>query len=167
MKESNNFVDISYSTRRLITLITIVIVIAFASITYGTVKYGDSNSKSQIEDIADATMYLTAAHLDIEDVEEETGFSYIGKDPELDIAYYINTAVRPVLQYTGAITIEGISECSIDSIMKGYFLVKVVDTTEVYAGLSGVRVCDTEGRNIGFVSELTEDGYLKCMTIIE
>lgn len=108
-------------------------------------------------------LYITAAHLDPETV---IGYTLIHTDTERDAAYYIKDDYTYHYPEVGETVYFANCKGIVESIKKGVgFYVSVDKDSEIYKGLSGVRVKDSKGRDIAFVSSAKSKEKILCVSL--
>ena len=113
----------------------------------------------QKREVIGSPVYITAAHLNPESLP---GYTRIYADRDRDTAYYLKDDFD---YYTPSIG----EEVTIDSMQ--YMVTSVKDNVgfyvkcdDAYRGMSGSRVLDTGGNEIGFVSASQPNGELLCIS---
>lgn len=107
-----------------------------------------------------SNVLITAAHL-----EKVDGYKLLYKDGSRDVAYYIKENVSLSIIQPQPVTIDGLQDCKITSSYEGGFTVETSRTDLIHSGLSGTRVKDLGGQDIGFISALLKDGKIDCKTL--
>lgn len=128
-------------------------------LTTGQIEVVSKEEKNK-EIVLNSNILITAAHL-----PEVEGYSLLYKDEARDTAYYL----RDDRQYTTVdfqhVVIDGLGDCVIDEVYSGGFIISVPDKNLINAGLSGSRVKNTDGKEIGFISALLKNGRIDCKTL--
>lgn len=105
-------------------------------------------------------VYITAAHIPSEDLP---GYTLMYSDTERDTAYYLKDDYTYHYPNIGEMVVVDGNTCKVTSIQQGIgFNVKC---EKAYRGMSGSRVTNTAGEEIGFVSKSQPNGELLCIAI--
>lgn len=128
-----------------------------------------SNEKVEIVQVEEnkqvelnSNILITAAHL-----PEVDGYTLLYKDEKggRDTAYYL----RNDRQYTTIdfqhVVVDGLGDCVVDEVYSGGFIITTPDKNLINTGLSGSRVKNLDGKDIGFISSLLQNGRIDCKTL--
>ena len=106
-------------------------------------------------------LIISAAHL-----EKIDGYTKIYTDKDRDVSYYVkdkkDLSVLPVGMKVQA---EYLKECTVTNSGPGWFIFSVNNPENITSGMSGNRVKDSSGEDIGFISELVNNKEVKCYTL--
>ena len=108
-------------------------------------------------------LYITAAHIPPENFQDCV---LLYTDDARDTAYYLRQDYEYHYPKIGDVVYFGADRGVVERIEDGVgFYVKIEDDVRVYQGMSGTRVRDTEGNEIGFISQLKGTNHLLCISL--
>lgn len=115
-----------------------------------------------IPDKGDASnIYVTAAHLPHDQI---TGYTFMYEDTRTDTAYYIKSDMqRKLPRFNTKVKFINNTGVVVGQLSDYGFIVNVDNESDVYHGMSGARVTDALGRELGFISSY-KDGKLFCVS---
>ena len=108
-----------------------------------------------------SNIYVTAAHLPHDQI---TGYTFMYEDTGTDTAYYVKSDIQHKLPRFDT-KVKFINNAGkVAGYLSNYgFIVDVDNESDIYHGMSGARVTDIFGRELGFISSY-KDGKLFCVS---
>lgn len=107
-----------------------------------------------------SNILITAAHLGNID-----GYTLLSDDTDRDVAYYIKEEKEFTTLPVQEVVIEGLEDCKIIKSEPGVFYVTTGTPDQIVNGMSGKRVYDSYGNEIGFIDALVKGQQIKCITL--
>lgn len=108
-------------------------------------------------------IFITAAHIPH---EQMVGYTFMYEDPTRDTAYYLKNDYVYSYPKIGSIVYFGNTKGTVVSIKDGVgFYVEPSNGSKIYKGMSGSRVRNGKGDDIGFISSAKNTDKILCISI--